>query len=492
MKKRIIGIACALVLLLALPVNARAVSGGELDAALSRTADFCLSGTPSPGVGAQWIIMALAGGDFALPSGYLEGYYKAMEDYVSSCGGVLSGTKYTEYSGAVLGITAAGYDASDVAGYDLTEALSDYSAVKRQGLNGPVFALLALDSGGYPCPIRADYVDYILSRQLEDGGWAFSGAKADADMTAMVLQALAGYTDRADVAGAVEDGVACLSGLQKEDGGYENYGVPNSESTAQVIIALCELGISVEDPRFVKNGQTLLDVLISYQEPDGSFRHSREGERDGMATGQAFMAMVAAGRQADGHGGLYAMDDRYEAPRFSDISGHWAEEAILYCSDAELFQGTSDREFSPEGTMSRAMLVTVLWRLDGKPAAPEKCAFSDVPEGAYYAEAIAWASGNGITEGYGSAFGVNDSVTRQQLALFLCRYAKYKGMDTTAGADLSGFSDAGAVASWAEEAMSWANGAGLVTGAGGRLLPGSSATRAQVAVVLMRFVEGTT
>lgn len=488
MKRRILGFVCAAALLFALPVNAGAASSKKLDSAIAQTARYCLSTVPSPGEGAQWIVLGLTRGELDLPDGYLSSYYAAMKRLVSSGKGVLSGSKYTEYSNAVLGITAAGYDASNVAGYDLTAPLSDYDSVKRQGINGPVFALLALDSGNYLSTMRDEYVDYILSRQLEDGGWAVSGTVSDTDVTAMALQALAKYTYRADVAAAVDGGLTRLSKLQKADGGYASYGKVNSESTAQVILALCELGISLEDARFVKGGKTLVDVLLSYQNKDGSFCHTQGDGGSGIATEQALLAMVSAGRQGKGLRGVYTIK---ETARFTDVSGHWAEEGIRFCVSSGLFQGTSDTKFSPEQSMNRAMLVTVLWRLAGEPKVTGKNTFSDVAAGAYYADAIRWASKNGIAEGYSDGtFGVGDSVTRQQLALFLYRYARYMGYDVSGAASLSGFSDAGEVASWAKAAMGWAAGEGVITGStGGKLLPGGKATRAQVAVILMRFVE---
>jgi len=494
MKRRILALICALALLFSLSAAARAASGEDLETALERTAQYCINAVPSPGEGAHWLITALSAGDFDLPEGYLDAYYQAMDRAAEESKGVLSKNKYTEYSRTIIGITAAGYDAADVAGYDLTAPLGDYDATRRQGINGPVYALLALDSGDYPCQVRDKYVEFILSRQLDDGGWAFSGKVSDPDMTAMALQALSSYTERADVAEALERAVERLSLLQKEDGSFASFGVVSVESTAQVILALCELGISLDDPRFVKNGNTLLSDLLSYQKKDGSFSHEKEGKVNGVATEQALLAMVAAQRQRDGHKGVYDMDDRYEKPRFADTRGHWAEESILFCVDSGLFQGTGERQFSPEQPMTRAMLVTVLWRMAGKPAADGADIFSDVADSAYYAEAIRWASKNGITQGYeDGSFGVNDNVTRQQLALFLRRFAANEKLDVSAAADLSGYGDASAVADWAAEALAWANAEGLVTGStGDLLLPGNDATRAQVAVILKRFVEDLT
>jgi len=222
---------------------------------------------------------------------------------VKACGGVLSKTMYTKYDAVILGLTAAGYDAKNVAGYDLTKPLSDYDGAVAQGLNGAVYALLALDCGNYPNDIRDQYVDYILSRQLKDGGFAFSGDNADPDITAMALQALAQYRSRADVSAAVDRAVNCLSKLQQDDGGYASWGAVNSESCAQVLIAMCQLGIGTDDARFIKNGHSVLDKLLSYQLGDGTFAHLENGGSDASATIQALTGLTALLKfQKDGKG----------------------------------------------------------------------------------------------------------------------------------------------------------------------------------------------
>lgn len=221
--------------------------------------------------------------------------YAAAETLVGVSEGVLSSTKSTEYSAVILALTAADYDARNVGGYDLTEALFDTSFVTKQGLNGAIFALLALDSGEYPAPegLRDALLDAILSRQLPDGGFAFSGERADPDMTAMALAALAAYTDRADVASAVEQALEALSALQGENGGFASYGEENAESCAQVILALAALDLSPTDERFVKNGVSVLDALLTYRVEEGGFAHLPNGETDAIATMQSYAALTA-------------------------------------------------------------------------------------------------------------------------------------------------------------------------------------------------------
>jgi hypothetical protein len=168
---------------------------------------------------------------------------------------------------------------------------------------------MPVNAGAETQATRELYVDEILSRQLGDGGFALSGTSADPDITAMALQALAKYTDRADVAEAVEEALSCLSALQNSAGGYASWGTANSESVAQVIVALGELGISLDDSRFVKNGNTLVDNLLSYAVAGGGFRHTPDGTVNQMATEQAFYALVSARRNENGKNSLYRMSD---------------------------------------------------------------------------------------------------------------------------------------------------------------------------------------
>lgn len=177
---------------------------------------------------------------------------------------------------------------------------------------------------------------------------------------------------------------------------------------------------------------------------------------------------------------------------FWDIpASHWAHDEVTYVYENDLMNGTSSTHFSPDARTTRAQVVTVLYRLAGQPAADWANPFWDVPASAWFHDAVTWAWENDITGGVSSThFGAGNAVTREQLATFLYRYAQDQGYDTSARADLSGYSDAGLVSSYATEALSWANATGLITGTTGTTLsPKGSATRAQVATILSRFCQ---
>lgn len=177
--------------------------------------------------------------------------------------------------------------------------------------------------------------------------------------------------------------------------------------------------------------------------------------------------------------------------RFIDVPGHWAEEDILESVYRGLFKGVDDTHFAPDTHVTRGQLVTVLHRMEGKPEAESASAFTDLREGAYYEKAVHWAAENGIVNGYSNEiFAPNESLTREQFAAILYRYAAYKGLDVSARADLSVYADAAAVSKYAVDAMSWSVATGLIIGISDtELSPGTTATRAQAATILIRFTE---
>lgn len=180
---------------------------------------------------------------------------------------------------------------------------------------------------------------------------------------------------------------------------------------------------------------------------------------------------------------------------FTDVpAGSWYYGAAAYAYNNGLFAGTTATTFAPDMTMTRAMLVSVLWRLAGEPAPKGTNTFDDMPDGTWYTDAVTWAAENGVVAGIGNGrFDPDGSVTCEQTAVILFNYAQSKGYDVSARADLSAFPDAGSVSDWAQSALAWANASGLISGAvrGTQTIlnPQGSASRAQVAMILMGYVE---
>ena len=265
--------------------------------------------------GGEWLVLGLARSGKTVPIQYYANVINYVNENIDE-EGQLHWFKSTDNSRVIIGLTSAGYDATNVAGNDLTKALKDIDYVKQQGVNGPVWALIATDSHNNVNLGNADrkaFVNEILKQQLADGGWTVmeGGTTTETDITAMAVQALAPYysTD-AKVKAAVEKALDKLSAMQLADGGYALGGSANSESTAQVIVALTAMGIDpLTDTRFVKDGNTTVKALTKYYVDGEGFSHNKDGKTDGMSTEQAYYALNAWVRFENGSNSLYDMSD---------------------------------------------------------------------------------------------------------------------------------------------------------------------------------------
>ena len=206
------------------------------------------------------------------------------------------------------------------------------------------------------------------------------------------------------------------------------------------------------------------------------------------ASGDAAFTMTHASQYA------IVLDEKSHTLSFQDVKeGSWFQGAVEYVYRAGLMAGTGDTTFEPNAKLTRAMTAQILYNLEGQPATTSGSAFADIADGAWYADAVTWAAEKGIVGGYGGGlFGPEDNITREQLAAILYRYAQTKGYDVSVGEDTNilGYTDALKISEYAIPAMKWACGAGVIMGVTeSALLPQGSATRAQVATMLMRFCE---
>ena len=701
----------------------------ELADAVDGVSDY-LTATRKEGSFSDWTILQLARSGNLTEELRME-YLAHMAQEIWENKGVMDEYNNTTYSRITLALSACGMDASNFAGYSMIAPLGDFDKTTSQGINGTLYALLALDSAAYELPegataSRERYVQALLEAELAGGGWAFFGSVADVDMTAMVIQALAPYYAQAEVKAAVERGLTVLSGLQQADGGYESWGTACSESPAQVLLALCSLGIDpAKDSRFVKeDGAWLVSAIFSYLAKDTvAFGHAdntpnllatqqvgyalagyerllggktslfdmtdvknsgvsyvyvgvydytasaakaenasetgvvladypvafTEGmtaaelvqkafeangiEAKGVAEGyiteinglgscggysgwmlsynnddfsnwglssitpksgdvlqfhytmnldtttddigtgfyglpvftsfalggvtkemtrtttfdesyNAVTTYMVDGAPAEGSGTkedpfvltfdlgyegkaegcayTTSLDSHYaivtglkdadfskpvdcsistlggksvayfrisvkahDCTRYTDVDGHWARAEICEATEQGWMNGMSTTTFEPEGTMTRAMLVTILYRASGEKA-EGKSSFVDVEKNIWYADAVAWAQQENIVNGVGgNRFAPDAPITREEFATILWRYAGEKD-----GAALpETFVDRASVSDWAQAAMNWAVAAGVINGTdGSRLDPQGTATRAQAAAMLCRYL----
>lgn len=543
-KSKAFTLVLTLVLIFNMAVPALAADKIDLKSEVEKTAAYMLKAVPSPqvgSVGGEWAVLGLARSGYKVPDAYYQKYYDVVEAYVKAEKGVLHDKKYTEYSRVILGLTAAGFDPTDVAGYNLTTALGDFDRTVWQGINGPIFALISLDTGNYVIPKNASatvqatrdkYVDEILSRQLGDGGFSLFGGSdiataseevADPDITGMALQALAKYQHRADVKKVVGEALDCLSKMQKKDGGFASWGTDNLESTAQVIVALTELGIPLEDPRFVKNGRTLLEDLMKYRQADGSFRHTLSGEGNNqMSTEQGFYAMVAAQRAEEGKTSLYRMSDAVkrgavpeagtkmpglpgknpdvkqipvsaEGKTFGDVISHKNKAAIESLASRGIVGGMGDGHFAPDKTMTRAeFAVIIVGSLGLTPKNTND--FIDVSAGAWYAGYVGTAGTYGIVSGVGdSKYNPGGTITRQEAAAMVARAAKLCGMNTAMDDNavremLAQFTDYVKVDAWAKESMAFSYDNDILNQTDIEILPKAAIKRGEMAQMLFNML----
>lgn len=289
--------------------------GKKLDELYKTTGDFMATlGTPTVNsIGGEWMVIGLARSGRTVPAGYYDNvveYVKAKADANER----LHPAKVTDNARVILALTSIGKDVTNVGGHNLLKGLDSMDYIQTQGINGPIWALIALDSHNYPTSgdvTREKLIQVILDAQLSNGGWNLSGNDADPDMTAMAIQSLAPYyKENEAVKAAVDKALDVLSELQLATGGFGSWGTENSESCAQVIVALTALGIDpAKDSRFIKNGLTILDALASYYVDGGGFRHIASGDRDGMATEQGYYALAAYYRFINSQTRLYDMSD---------------------------------------------------------------------------------------------------------------------------------------------------------------------------------------
>ncbi len=306
--------------------NVEEVTVEMLENYLNKTASYIQENVTDPqcnSIGGEWAILGLAR-YHGVSKEMKQAYLTNLHEWILKKKGVLSKSKYTEYSRVILALSSIGANVHDVAHYDLTLPLARLEKVCFQGANGPIWALIALNSKNYEIPslppeeqekytqsTRENLINAVLDRRNEDGIWDVVSSESDmgagADMTAMAIQSLSNYytSEYPEVIQAVDHAIQKISAFQNKEGGYGS-----SEADAQVIVALNAMGIPMNDPRFVKNGKTVFDDLMSYYQPStGAFEHLRGQGGNQMATEQGMYALVSYYRFLTGQKKLYDMTD---------------------------------------------------------------------------------------------------------------------------------------------------------------------------------------
>ena len=316
-------------------------AGPDVQEAYKTTGDYLSGkGTPIVGsIGGEWLTIGLARSGRTVPEGYYDNAVAYVKAEINTTTNRLDRNKSTDNARLILALTAIGKDVTDVGGFDLLAGLDDMKYVKRQGTNGPVWTLIALDSHGYTpagSVTRDALVETILSLQKDSGAWYINSTSTtdDVDMTAMAIQALAPYykTNEA-VKAAVDKALTWLSTMQKSDGSFAEMAgaASSSESTAQVLVALCALGIDpTADTRFAKNSFHVVDGLLTFYTGE-AFKHQlADTTVDQMGTEQSYYALAAYMRLTGGRSFLYDMNDVC----IKHVFGEWTVTKAATCTEA--------------------------------------------------------------------------------------------------------------------------------------------------------------
>ena len=506
------------------------VSDAALEKEIDTASAYLLQTVPQPevgSVGGEWCVLGLARASRGTES-YFDAYRVAARRTLRETGGVLHRVKYTEYARMVLALTALGEDPADFAGFNVLAPLSDTKKVLFQGTSGAVWALLALDSNAYAADAaRNVYLKAIADGVGSDGGWALvPGDASDADLTAMALTALAPYAAEKDVQTLLDNGLAFLSSIQNADGSFSTSGHATAESTAQVLVTLCTLGISETDSRFVKNGTTVLEALLSFQHPDGGFRHEPDdAAANAMATEQAFYALAAVCRSRSGMCVLWDLCDAAEyrpaiagagktavglpeksdsvkpcrvlhpGKTFSDIVGSPAQASVEALAARGILNGRSTDLFDPEGLVTRAEFCAMVVRALGLEPVFSAVSFADVSKDDWFCSAVQTAYAYGIINGVSeAAFAPNDSITREQVCVMLTRAARLCGADTAmtpaAVRDaLAVYTDYRSIGTWAQEDAAFCAASGIYAPQTAAFEPACAFSRAEMAASLFSLLN---
>ncbi len=461
MKKRIIALALALLMLCAIPVSTLAAeAAGSITVSYS-SGTVSFSGIVPDGVKAVAVLLFDPSGDQI-----------AMTTCAVTNQGAFSGsirivlTSYGTYA-----VKAANYEGGEFFSEDafnLTAPPSPGSSTSAPAAVPPLTT--EIQSGG---SITASNLDQLISEGKTLTVGADDGAKL-----VFSTDALKGIGSQAS--GSIKAEIKDVSAEYQQthpDKVVFSLTVTSGGKT------ISDFGgpVTVSLPYELKEGESAENVTVWYLSPDDSMTQI-PCTYDPVSKAVSFTVS---------HFSLYMVGvvSPWENP-FADVSkSDWFYDAVRFVSEKGLMTGTGDTAFSPQANTTRGMIVTILYRLEGAPAASAN-SFSDVAAGKYYTNAVAWAAENKIVGGYGNGkFGPEDAITREQMSVILKNYAKYKGYDVSGSTDLSKYTDGGSVSVWAKDAVSWTTAVGLIQGDGEKLTPSGNAVRCQVAAILQRFIE---
>lgn len=435
---------------------------------------------PNPQYGDEWIILALARGGYENDA-YYAAYIQDVAKTVAEKKGVLHTLKYTEYSRVILALNAIGANPANIGGYNLYEMLRNVDNVEIQGVNGPVFALLALDSKQYTLTsnpqIREQLLTRILANQLPSGSFTLDGEENNIDMTAMTLQALAPYKERLDVQQSIANALRYIEADLRT--------ITSSESYAQIVVALGALQLPFDQAPF----HTVIPSLLSfYDAKTGGFKHLKtDATVNGMATEQGAYAYTAYQRALQGQTSLYVMTDDTTVRPFTDTVNHWVNPYAQQAQQQQLMNGYTDGTFRPNQALTRVQAISILVRALQLPAPTKQPVFTDIQRYAQETQVmIQQAYEAGLIQYNGGQFNPAKSITRAQLAIMMARAYTYK-TTVSIPESVPTFTDISNYHAETQQAIAFLANNGIVSKAP-TFMPAQPTTRAHAAKMFVQFV----
>lgn len=430
----------------------------------------------------EWEAFTLGRMGFRLPENGME---SIRDTVVEAQGGF---RKVTDLERYILTLTANGFDASSYEGMNLIEKMLNHENMMMQGINGPAFALIALDSTDYGVPEntkwnRQSLLNAILESQNKDGSFSLEkGGEPDPDLTAMAIQAMAAYSDNTQVKAAADKAFHWLGEQQQNDGLFLLDGEKTSETVVQVIVALTAFAIDpAKDSRFVKNGENLVDALFDFQVSDTAYTHIKGQEADDMATEQAFYALAALKLFYGGEDRLFRIERLY---RDQDEISDWALEYVKKAKERSIMTGDDQGRFLPQDCLTRAELTKILCELfDLERLEDRSNPFADVARDAWYTPYILACYEKGYVKGSGEeCFSPDALLTREEMAVMIARALSLTGEGQRTD-------DWQEVSEWALEAVSAVMKENIMTPYEGKFDPKGNVTREMAAVIAVRLSE---
>lgn len=495
----------------------------DVNTVIADTAEYLSDTVKAPNVGSvggEWVIFGLARSGADVPERYYQDYYGRVEKYIGD--GKLNGAKPTDYARLVLALGAIGENPENIAGHNIITPLCDYDRTVSQGISASVWAVIALSSKEYPDakPVCEKYIKHILDAQLPDGGWSLdpNASSSDPDITGTALIALSRFRDNERVSTAIDKAAEFLSQAQNDNGGFSSWGSESSESAAQVLTAMCELGISIDDSRFVKNNKTVLDNLMSFYNPKSGFSHTLGEEVNQMSTEQCFYALVSVLRTQNNSKTLYDLSDSislsdrengFGLPNknadisyknvisyktFDDIKSHKNQSEIEALASRGIISGMTDTEFKPDATMTRAEFATITVNALGLPIKTDN-PFNDINKEDWFSDYVSTAYAYGIVSGVSDTeFNPNGTITREEAMAMVARLAGIAGISVEVNENeaqnvLAVFDDYRTLSSWAVASAAVCVNEGIIDDSAMEIKPKEYVLRAEIAGMLFRVME---